>query len=37
MQADMFGKEIEARSLDTCWGAAKGVTTTAKIDINFKQ
>jgi hypothetical protein len=31
MQADMFDKEIEVRTLDTCWGVAKGVMKAAKI------
>lgn len=30
MQADLFGKIIEVRKLDTCWGVAKGVLTAAK-------
>lgn len=30
MQADMFGIQIEVRSLDTCWGVAKGVLTSQK-------
>lgn len=31
MQADMFGKQIGVRSLDTCWGVAKGVMTSLGI------
>lgn len=31
MQADLFGKDIEVRPLDTCWGVAKGVLTALKI------
>lgn len=30
MQADMFGKEVEVRSIDTCWGVAKGVLTSTQ-------
>lgn len=34
MQADMFNKQIEVRSLDTCWGVAKGVLTANQITEN---
>lgn len=31
-QANLFNKEIEVRSLDTCWGVAKGVLTSFQIE-----
>ena len=33
LQADLFQKEIEVRTLDTCWGAAKGVLSAHNIPI----
>ena len=30
MQADMFNKQIEVRSLDTCWGVANCVKNYEK-------
>jgi len=36
MQADIFGKIIEVRQLDTCWGVAKGVLASAKLNTNIK-
>lgn len=32
-QADLFGKEIEVRTLDTCWGVAKGVLTAENMRV----
>ena len=34
-QANLFNKEIEVRSLDTCWGVAQGVLTTEGLDVKL--
>lgn len=33
MQADLFKKEIEVRTLDTCWGVAKGVLAASNTPV----
>lgn len=33
MNADLFNKEIEVRTLDTCWGVAKGAIKSSGMQV----